>query len=111
MAILRSQDGRFFQIDDNELEKYQVKPEDLPAGQNPPPPGPRGPGGPSGPGMNLGGNKPIQLIFNLGGGGVPMPPPGGRQMAGAGAGSDVEAHGYCGWNNWSNWSNWNNYCG
>lgn len=136
MAIVRSEDGRFFDVDDTELEKHEIKPEDLPTGSvyARPQGGPQGgPQGPMGGGMGpRGGGGPMQLVINLGGpgaggGGAPSMS-GGPQGSGpiqrsqgqgqqqAGARGDVQAHGWCGfpmpwgnWHNWHNWSNWNNW--
>ena len=56
MAIVRSEDGRFFDVEDSELEKHEIKTEDLPAGSvyARPQGGPGGQGGPSMGGMGGG---------------------------------------------------------
>lgn len=103
MAIVRGEDGRFFDVDDAQLEKNEIKPEDLPEGSiyARPAGGGAPPGG--------GGGGPTQLVMNIGGGGG-SPAPGGA--APDGGGKDVQAHGNCGWTNWYNWRNcgWRNYC-
>lgn len=127
MAIVRSEDGRFFDIDDSELEKHVIKPEDLPSQSvyARPQGGPgMGPGGQGGPGGPRGGGGPMQLVINLGGPGGPQvsqgqgPAQSGPVQRGGqnqGQQGDVQAHGWCGfpmpmpWGNWHNWNNWNNW--
>jgi hypothetical protein len=135
MAIVRSEDGRFFDVDDGELEKHEIKPEDLPqnsvyarpqGGQMGGAGGPGGMGGGMG-GPRGGGGGPMQLVINLGPGGptVSAGPQGNPQGGPQGAGpmqrqgqpgeqtGDVQAHGWCGfpfpWHNWHNWHNWQNW--
>src|SRR5579862_5247528 len=114
MAIVRSREGSFFDVPDEELKKYEKKAEDVQGrsaeacgdqgqGQGGPGAGPGGPGGPGG-----GGASPIQIIVNYAGG------MGGGQGAPSGGGSgDVKGR-YCGhWHNcWRNcWRNyWRNFC-
>jgi hypothetical protein len=133
MAIVRSEDGRFFDVDDTELDKHEIKPEDLPTGsvyarpQGGPGMGGPGAGGPGMGGPRGGGGGPVQLVINLGGGGgmgggAPQmgsgPQASGPVQRGqggqqAGARGDVQAHNWCGmpwpWGNWHNWHNWNNW--
>lgn len=110
MAILRSADGKFYDVDDNVLSGKEVKPENLPkeaqGGGAPPEGGGGGIGG-------LGGL--IQIIVNVppggaGGGGAPAPAQGQGQQ---GQGDDVEGHSYRWYNYWRNcWRNyWRNYYG
>src|SRR5579862_21881 len=101
MAIVRSREGSFFDVPDEELKKYEKKAEDVQgcsaeAGQE------QGPGGPGGGGG--GGASPVQIIVNYAGG-----MGGGGQGAPSGGGSgDVKGR-YCG--HWHNcWRNcWRNY--
>src|SRR5437879_1317614 len=93
MAILRSADGKFYELDDNLLQGREVKPKDLPADlRNTPPPdaggGARGMGGL------------VRIIINA----PPVagaPPPQSATSEGEG---DVAGH--SGWhNNWANYQN------
>lgn len=119
MAIVKTKDGKFFDIDDNVLEGKEVKP---PEGVSPQ--GGPGPGGHGGPGMGAGG--PVQIIVNL-----PSPggPPPGAKPASCEEGAeaeelqDVAGHwrhyyggggwGGGGWAGWGNfWRNcWRNFGG
>ena len=104
MAILRSSDGKFYDVDDSVLAGKEVKPENAPQGAQggSPPDGGGGIGG-------LGGL--IQIIVNVppGGGGSPD----AGQGAPAGDEGDVEGHRRCWGNYWRNcWRNyWRNYYG
>ena len=105
MAIVRGEDGRFFDIEDTQLDKHEIKPEDLPEGSVYARPAGGPPGG--------GGGAPHQLVINIGGGGpVGGGGPGAGPNPGNEGGKDVQAHGGCGWYNWYNWRNcgWRNYC-
>ena len=102
MAILRSFDGTFYEVPDDQLATFELAPEkvkealaqageDLPAG--PPPGAPAGGGG--------GGQVVIQVFAGDG-----RPP---VVRTGSGGGEEVEAYGACGWrNSWRN--SWRN-CG
>jgi len=110
VAILRSLDGRFFEVPDDQLGQYLIpedkvkeKLEGSGAPQVPPPPsGDAGPGG---------GGPPPTIVVQIYGGvptgpGAP-PPPTGEQPAGAAGG--VQPYAY--WNNWwhnrvGGWNNW-----
>ncbi|MFZ4768136.1 MAG: hypothetical protein ACOYMN_24575, partial [Roseimicrobium sp.] len=62
MAILRSADGKFYEVDDNVLEGKEIKPENLPADMKAGPPRSNGAGGSSAVG---GLNGLVQVIINL----------------------------------------------
>ena len=101
MAILRGQDGKFYDLDDAALEGNEVQPENLPEGaEGGPPEG--GAGGEPGAGI-------VQIFVNAGGG---AGGPAGASSAAPpseGEGGDVEGHSRCGWHNhWRNWRNWRN---
>ena len=113
MAIVRSQDGKFYDVDDNALEGKEVKREDLPKelqGRGEAEPGGAGVGGGGMGAGNLAGL--IQIIVNLPEGAPP--PTGGKPgegaQAGAGGEEDVAGHNFCWANNWRNvWRNcWRN---
>ncbi len=120
MAILRSVDGTFYEVPDDQLDDFQIPPEEvkeklqgsgegLPSG---PPPGGPPPGGGGGGGMPPGGLVYVQVFSNTGGGGGPMAEP---QTASA-EGGEVQPYQFCsGWRNWKNccwrnWRNWRNCC-
>jgi len=114
MAIVRSKDGHFFEVPDEELKKYEKKPEDVQDKDvcgnecssedcEGTPEGSSGPGGPARMGPP-GSSSPIQIVVNYIQGG-----PGGGAPRG---GKDISGR-YCGWHNcWRNcWHNcWRNYC-
>lgn len=114
MAIVKSADGRYFEIEDEVLASKEIKPEQLPEEARRPGlrPSGRGPmqGGPAAP---PGGGQPIHVTINIGGGGSggmnfsidrqgphPMGGPPGETGGGApaqapsGAEKDVEGHWY-----------------
>jgi hypothetical protein len=102
MAILQSVDGKFYEIADKDLEKYEVpadKVKDILAEMGPPKGGPAG--GPGG--MRKGGGASPQVVVNVqgsegpGGGKRGGPPPSGEEGE-----QGVQPHGYW-WANW--WSN------
>jgi hypothetical protein len=107
MAILRSADGKFYEVDDNVLEGKEIKPESLPADMKsgPPPTGGAGGGASSLAGL-------VQVIINLppSFGGAPQGDTGAG--AGQGEGDDVTGHHRCWHNCWHNhWRNcWRNFC-
>jgi hypothetical protein len=116
MAIVKTKDGKFYDIDDNIMEGKEVAPPEGAAQQSGP--------GPGGPGFGSGG--PIQIIVNLPPpGGAPPPggqPPAGEQTEEAGQLQDVAGHwrhhwgggwGGGGWGGWANfWRNcWRNFYG
>jgi|GEM_PF-1746127 len=117
MAIVRSQEGHFFEVPDTELSKYAMKQEDIPESAKASPDLTQGTGmGPMGSGGGQG-VSPVQIIVNyMGGmgGGMGGGPQGGEgQAQGAEAGAqgqkqDVGGR-YCG--HWHNcWRNcWRNY--
>lgn len=111
MAILRSVDGKFYEVPDKDLEKYEIPADQLReklGDQAQAEPGPGGPGaGPGGPG----GNRGSQVVIQIHGGGSGGP--GGGRGPGAAPGEDGdEVQPYWGWwrNCWNNcWRNcWNN---
>lgn len=117
MAILRSMDGKFYNIPDDDLEANAVPPEEVkeklgeaagcPGG---PPPGNGGGGQP----MSIpgGGQVVIQIYTSPGGGGSGgAPPQGGAPAQAEGAEGDLVPHAYCWRNTWSRncWrNNWRN---
>jgi hypothetical protein len=107
MAILRSLDGRYYEIPDDQAEKFLIPEDKLkeklqsappPAGESGPPPG----SGASGP-------PPILVqIYGVGPGGAGTPPPGGAG-APAPAGAEVSPYDHHWHNHWQNyWQNWYN---
>lgn len=104
MAILRGQDGKFYDLDDAVLEGKEVKPENLPE-EN-------GPGSPETSGGGAGGHASgIVQIFVNAGGGAATGSPAAPAREDESEGGDVEGHSRCGWHNhWRNWRNWRN-CG
>lgn len=107
MAILRSVDGKFFEVPDKDLDKFEIPADQLreklgDAAEA----GPGGPGGPAGPGGPGGGGAGSQVVIQIHGSGADAGP-----GAGAPKGGD-EAEPYWGWwrNCWQNcWRNcWRN---
>ncbi len=113
MAILRSLDGRFFEIPDDQLNQFlipaeQVKDKLDAAGAPQVPPGPQG-GGP-GPGPESSGAPTILVqIIAAPPHGSSAPPPTSAPTGEAAPTSEVQPYGW--WNNW--WHNarpgWNNW--
>ena len=121
MAILRSLEGDFYEIPDDQLQKCQIPPDQVrekleacgvataPAGTGPGAMGYSAPGLPGGCGV---------VINILGSGGVQgpsgPPPQAGQEEAAQGTEGQT-ARGYhfcgCGWANWHNWFNWHNHHG
>ena len=106
MAILRSVDGKFYEVPDKDLEKFEIPADQLreklgDAAEAAP--GPGGPAGPGGPGGGAGSQVVIQIHGNADG------PRGGLR---GNPQSGDEAEPYWGWwrNCWNNcWRNcWNN---
>src|SRR5262245_40608235 len=92
--ILRSPDGRFFEVEEDVVREFEIKPEDLPQGmlarQQPPQGGANGaPGG--GPGQ---GGSPQIVIYTMAGGPGPQmqqgPPQGQPQDASQGQPAEGE---------------------
>lgn len=114
MAILRSNDGRFYDIADDQLEGKMIPAEQIKEKLGSVGVGPaEGPVGP-GPQMTVpgtGGQVVIQIYTSGGDGGGYGAPPQGEGQGGEG---DVEAHGYC-WrhnhfcNHWQR-NCWRNSC-
>jgi len=112
MAIVRSQDGHFFEVPDEVLKQHEIKSEDVPGGARE-----SGPSLSQGSGMvgPNGGVSPVQIIVNYiqgggggQGGGMQGPPASDKP---ADAAQDVGGR-YCNWRNcWHNcWRNcWRNY--
>jgi len=95
MAILRSTDGKFYDVADDQLEDKLIPAEEIKdklgdVGVGPAP-GPVG-GGPGGMSVPGSGQVVIQIFTSEGGAGGPggPAPEGGEEAEG-----DVEAHGYC----------------
>ena len=111
MAILRSVDGKFYEVPDKDLEKFEIPADQVreklgdQAQAEPGGPG-AGPGGPGG-----GGGGGSQVVIQIHGGAQGGGAPGGGQGAPAGEDGD-EVQPYWGWwrNCWRNcWRNhWNN---
>ncbi|MCC6883014.1 MAG: hypothetical protein IT576_12735 [Verrucomicrobiales bacterium] len=110
MAILRSQDGKFYDVDDSSLQGKEVAPENVPN---------LTPGGtmpPSSGGASLGGGI-IQIYVSSPGAAAQGPDLGPPQAGAEGeeAAGDVQGHDWCRpswqncWQNWHNWHNWNNW--
>tara|TARA_R110002096_G_scaffold304275_3_gene499230 strand:+ start:2417 stop:2776 length:360 start_codon:yes stop_codon:yes gene_type:complete len=118
MAILRSSDGKFYDVADDQLEDKLIPAEEIKERLGDVGVGPAS--GPVGAGPNsmsvpgTGGQVVIQVYTSAegGGGGMGGPPPEGEGEA---EGGDVEAHGYCGWrrncfsNSWRR-NCWRNSC-
>jgi hypothetical protein len=109
MAILRSLDGRFFEVPDDQVDRYlipedQVKAKLDAAGAPQVPPGP--PGG--GPGPGPGAPPPMIVVQVYGPPGAPGAPPPLESEQPAG-GAEVQPYAY--WNNWwhNRTGNWNNF--
>src|SRR5204863_9189037 len=107
MAIVRSQDGHFFEVPDEELKKYEMKQADIPESAKGSPDLSQGTGM-SGPGQGV---SPVQIIVNYMQPGQMQGPSGGGEgekaaegaAAGSAQGQDVGGR-YCGhWHNW--WRN------
>ena len=126
MAILRSMDGKFYQVPDGELGNYEVPAEQvkekLASAGAPLPSGPQGCGpSPGGGGMGGGGGGPASMppgglvyvqVFNSGPTGRGSPSSGAMGApAGGESGGEVQPYAGC-WRNWKNcWRNcWRNYC-
>ncbi len=125
MAILRSIDGTFYEIDDSELDKYKVPPEKVKSVLEECAKMPQGPRPPQG-GYPMGqppGQSP-QIIVQFITQGPPMmqgPPPPMPQPTEEAEGEKVEPQQLIigfggGWDNWHNWMNyyrpwhdWHNY--
>ena len=116
MAILRSLEGTFYEIEDSELDKYKVPPEKVKSmmeGVAAMPQGPRGPQG-CGPGSGPGGQSPqiIVQFITQGAPAIQGPPPPRPQAAEGGEEEKVEPQQFVvgwGWANYHDWHNWSNY--
>jgi hypothetical protein len=118
MAILRSVDGQYYEVPDDQLARYLIPADKVKekvqtgGGEDPGPPDP-GPPGAGGPGPTV-----LVQIYGTsapppGGGGAPPPGGGGAPAPGAGgAAPEVQPYGW--WNTWRNtyapgWHNvWHN---
>ncbi len=118
MAILRSVDGKFYEVPDKDLEKFEIPADQikdkLGDAAQAEPGGPGGPGaGPGGPGAGGGGGSQVVIQIlggaNAGGGAGGLGDGAGAPQAGE-DGDEVQP--YWGWwrNHWRNcWRNhWNN---
>lgn len=116
MAILRSSDGKFYDVADDQLEDKLIPAEEIKEKLGEvgvgPAPGPVGPG----PEMVVPGTG-GQVIIQIHTGGAPMGPPmeGGYEQGPEGeAEGDVEAHGWCWRRNYfcNHWRRncWRNHC-
>lgn len=103
MAILRSADGKYYDVDESVLAGHEVKVDSLPANMKSGPPSASAGGGAPGLGALSG---LVQIIINL-------PPAAGSPPPSEDGGGDVVGHDSCGyWHNcWHNaWHNaWHNY--
>jgi hypothetical protein len=113
MAIVRSQDGHFFEVPDEQLKQYEMKQDDIPESAKGSPGLSQG-SGMVGPGQGV---SPVQIIVNYVQPGQMGRPSGGENApegaaAGQKQGQDVGGR-YCGhWHNcWRNcWRNsWRNF--
>jgi hypothetical protein len=106
MAILRALDGTFYEIPDDQVERFKIPEDQLkdklgaqaPAGGGPeeePPPSQGG--GTGSPLVNV-------QIYHMGGG--PGSAPGGAQGGGEMA---VQPYDWRNWRNWRNWWDWRNW--
>jgi hypothetical protein len=96
MAIVRAQDGNYYEIPDEQLAKLKIPADKLKEkiGSQPM----TSPGGPGGsPLVNV-------HIYYSGGGGAP----GAAEGAGTGAVRPYDWY-WLNWRNWANWQNWNNW--
>jgi len=106
MAILKGEDGNFYDVPDADLTDREVSPDSAPAGLRDDSFGqPIGP--PSGGGGDASGL--VQIIINApsgGGGGQDSGPPEGSSEE-----PEVGGRTWCngGWANWANWNNWRNW--
>lgn len=115
MAILRSVDGRFYEVPDDQLGQYEVPPDQVKqklqqAGESLPQ-GPSPSGGYSGPPPG-GGLVYVTVMGAPGGIGAGAPMAGGPMGAPSGMPAEVQPHSGCGWRNcWHNcWHNcWKNH--
>ena len=97
MAILRSVDGKFYEVPDKNLDKYEIPADQLReklGDQAQAEPGPSGPGAGSG---GPGGGGGSQVVIQIHGGGGAQ---GGGAQGGAGADNGEEVQPYWGW--WRN---------
>jgi hypothetical protein len=99
MAILRAMDGTFYEIPDDQVERYKIPADKLKekigeqaSAEGPPPGGPPESGGPSSPLVN------VHIFYGGQGGGAP-----------AAAEGAVQPYDWRNWRNWSNWNNWRNH--
>ena len=113
MAILRSLEGAFYEIDDSELDKYKVQPEKVKSMMESIAAMPRGPQG-HGPSCGPVEHSP-QIVVQFITQGAPSTqglPPARPQTAAGGEDEKVEPQQFVvgwGWSNYSDWHNWRNY--
>lgn len=112
MAILRSLDGQFYEIPDDQVAKFLIPAEKVKEkleGAGAPMVPPEGPPSDAGPGP---GGPPPTILVQIFGAGAPAggsgPPP-TADAGPTGAGAEVQPYGH--WNNWwhnrrGNWNNW-----
>jgi hypothetical protein len=114
MAVVRSLQGTFYDIPDDELENYKVPADKVKslmeaAGQQlPQSPGQQPSGGTQQRGGGGGGQPQIlvQFIVQSPGGGTPAQ---GQQPQGAPAEGEEKVEPQWYWINWANWANWYNW--